>query len=471
MSTPYNSWEAWSQSYIAPVVRAHLSSPTIIAWWGDEDIVSINFTVRAFDSSYVLFGPPEPAEGTIEIIDLEQKYNPVLNSGLTDGMSLSFQLGLYKPNFLKDTISWSDLADTGMDWETAEEFYTWDTLYTIQQVITSWQPYGEFRTTEWIYDTATHIVTIHFTDWVYDTLMIDNRAEAKKPRVSDSFNFLDDLLEQSDSLNDFSPTYETWNYSATCVYRDTQARTINDCVTACEGHLFTLPDGSFILSYFDGFYGTGITIYDEDVESYDIKQTSAATYDSVCVELLNPALKQQQLCNFEDASYFVNRYVPLSVDKLYDVQYVQYTQPKSSPNTVYFLYYDWTVTTLEWRASSSLSLKNLSVYGRVLEGIYIPIYDMAGFMPYEIKDNPYIQEENHCQQLVTHLSTFLSLPYSIITFTIRGCPSLWVGANIHITSELYSIDADYTIIEINFSYTGSVSTIITAQRRFLNGSI
>ena len=89
---------------------------------------------------------------------------------------------------------------------------------------------------------------------------------------------------------------------------------------------------------------------------------------------------------------------------------------------------------------------------------------MPSFSPYVIDKNMYVQTTAHAQQLVNLIDTFYSTLYNTVTITLRGCPGFWAGAIVHLTSSLYNIDADYVIINLEFTYNGAVHTTATLQR-------
>lgn len=516
MANPIASWSEWSQTTIEPYMEAVIHFPSGDVTIYDGDIAAVNIVGRMFESSHILFGPPEPMEATLEIVDIEQNYNPVYNDELTAGTQVDFYLGLRKygdAGTLGDpqVIQWDEPQQTIYNnqtvWTTV--FYTESMLrpghyyllvYEYQldsgeiiqeriQIPDNWfdrtiyaithlehvtvidaqlyeylplvEQYGVFYTREWTYDTATHTASIDLVDAMNEALMIDNRPDANKPNTNRVLKaFITTLLD----LYSYTPVPQYQDVYSVRVqytfYEETQAQTIAKGIEACQAAYFFHPDGEAIFCSFDGSYDTDIIITDEDVESYNIQQSSAAAYDSVSVDFMNVALEQKQLLFHENVDLSTSQYHPFTENRVYNLEYVH-----ARSNTAYaqWVYYDWNVSGLDYGTGTWTTIE---AYGRCVTGTPSQVISTAGNLPYVISDNYYIQTAAHAQAIVDNLVDFMNLPFNTVELTLAGSYGIWPGARLHLQSNLYNIDADYTVIGINFVYTGSVHTTVTLQRRF-----
>lgn len=517
MAIPEANWAAWSEPTIEPFMQAVIHFATGDAYIVDDDISSININGSMFESSNILFGPPVPTEASLNIVDFRQRYNPVLNSSLVAGIKIDVFLGL-KRNVedisLGDpqVIEWDDPQVTiynGQEvWTTV--FYTTQmlkpaahyllvyeyvldsgerieeqiqipsdwfdrTIYAIThvehvevieaqlyEILDAMQPYGVFFAREWSYDTSSHIATVDMVDRMNEALMLDNRADSLLPQTNrDMKSFLAWLLNlyMSSPSEQYSEVYTTrLKYS---FYENTQAKTICDLVQACQAGYFFMPDGTAMLCSFDGAYDTDIIITDEDVISYNIQQTSAIAYDSIYVDVANVYLEQKEIINLPNldlTNFFI---IPFTEDRVFKVDYVH---AASSDGSARWVYYEWFNNGLDYGSGRVWNL--IQAYGSCVQANITTQKSEVGQLPYEISNNYYIQSIEHAQALIYNLREFMELQYNTIGMTVRGSYGLWPGAHVHVQSTLYNIDADYTVIQLDYTYAGSVSTDLVLQRRF-----
>lgn len=111
-----------------------------------------------------------------------------------------------------------------------------------------------------------------------------------------------------------------------------------------------------------------------------------------------------------------------------------------------------------------INTEKFSIMGTIVDSNIVPVYNVEGMLPYEIKDNHYIQTKQRAMTLVDVLDASFVRPYQIVTITLRGGYGLWVGGILHLQSDIYGIDADYSIIGLKFGYNGAIDTTLTLQR-------
>ena len=531
MTMPVSNWSEWSQPSIEPFMEAviHLASGDVHLT--DNEISHINITARMFDSSYILFGPPEPATATLEIIDFEQAYNPVLNTDLVENVRIDFYLGLWPGDMssaevgenLVDSFDQPILVDYLGDecWATViritpeylvplrryrleysyaesgstdvrtesfivpsdwferhiyaivrpDQYQVVDVkIYEVQALL---QPYGVFFAQEWAYDTISHTASVDLIDSMNEALSLDNRASAALPAENILLEaFTEQFLQLYDGdtalIRDYSSgTLQSFNpllrYS---FYESDQATTVNKLVEALAACYFFLPDGSAALCHPTGAYLTDISVTDDDVESYDISQTSAYAYDSISVDYNATKLAQQTLKTVEDYAVDSNDQVLLfDTARVFKVDYLQYTAYSGdAPNPIF---YDWHCAgVFDLRAlNANPTWKELSAVGQVVESTTQRYSGIEGVSGYEISDNMYIQNATHAQVLYDVLDNFRQESYNTVMITLRGCSAFWPGAIISLTSNLYSIQDEYVIIELSFDYDGAVHTTLTMQKQ------
>ena len=515
MANPNIVWDEWSQPSIEPFMEAviHFTSGNITLT--DDDIYNVSETVELFDSSHVLFGPPSPATATLEIVDFAQQYNPTLNTELTAGTQVDFYLCMFPtedvpfgPNIVTSydvpiSVSYMDIdvyatlvhinatylkpkskyflefgyTYTGSTQDVAESFVvpgTWfeshtyalirEQEYTVNYVIIreceyDRQPYGQFYTQEWSYDSNTHTARVELVDAMHEELTLDNRADGPKPgRSTNLRTFFKSLIDLYQEPYYFSTYFNfTVPYS---FYYATQASTLGNCLVALGASYCFMPDGSSAVCDHTGIYDTGITLTDDDVEVYDIQQTSALTYDYTLVYAYLPSLENKAVVTYENFSTVPGTVIPLNVDGLFDVLYVLTEQT----NNVLYSTYTWNITGLYWSLTADYSL--FEIYGSVLRTSEVECSHIGGSSPYMLKDCKYIQDQDTAVQIASYVDSFYALQYNTIGVSLRGCPSIWVGARMHIYSALYNVDADYVVIKVDFTYDGAVHTNLILQRTF-----
>lgn len=515
MAFPVASWEEWSQPSIEPFMEIviHFPSGNVTIYDGGISNVSING--HMFDSSSILFGPPQPTEASVDLVDYAQTYNPVLNEELVAGIEVEFFLGLrgsgeaLGPGRIiqwdtdqqvsyNNQIVWATVFYTEHLLEPGHRFllvyqYTMDgseiieerveiphewfdrTIYAITheeqitvvdaqlyEILGSLEPYGVFYSREWSYDTVSHIATIDLVDNMNEALMLDNRSSGAMPSTDASLRTFTTMLLDLFSPVDSDVANDVYNTTLLLsFYEDTQAKTISNLVQACQAAYFFLPDGSAVLCPFTGAYDTDIVITDEDVITYNIQQTSAVSFDSVIVNQANVYLEQSKIVDYTDLDLSAHPILPFTAARVFNLEYVLGTKTSGSASWVY---YTWSIAGLDY---SNGQWPALEAWGTCVQANMIPIStSAAGALPYEIKDNYYIQTDEHAQAICSNIEDFLALRYNTVEFTLRGCPSLWQGARIHLQSNLYNIDEDYVVIDFSYNYTGAVSTTIVAQRSF-----
>lgn len=523
MAIPTIDWEYWSQPTIEPVMRVVVYFPSGTKTYNDDRLYSVDFSGTAFDSACTLFGKPSPTTGSISFIDYEQELNPTLNSELTEGIQIDLLLGLngyygegqLGPNLVREVEpneyvryngdnTWAipfwttEILDENaiyrlyFDYETANgdvgymertgtvselfqrpaswpDYNHFAVLYpeelnvsnfAVQTVASLWQPYGTFYAQEWTYDSSGYTASVDIVDGMNELLLLDNRPDAIMPGENvDLPQFLDDLI----SLN--VPSF-FGNVEALLVpytfYEDSQASTINKIVEALGAMLFFMPDGSIALSQHTGVYDTNITFTDDDLDSYSMQQTSAITMDSAIVYAMLPEnVESSEIANFSNIVLDSGDQVPFSRGRVMAVDYIAGVSTDHIAPT-----YAWDVTKLIFDpfGDNSITYNTFKVYGHTIDGSALPVANVTGTLPYEVKDNYYIQTREQAQHLVDILDMFIDKKYRILKVSLRGCYGLWFGARVNVQSAMYSIDATYVIIGIDFSYSGAVSTMLTMQR-------
>lgn len=521
MAEPTINWNAWSASTIAPIMKAviHLESGDIEVT--DNDISYVSYTLRSFDSQYIMFGPPVPGTASLEIIDYKQRFNPVTNHELIAGVQIDMFLGLRSTDIL-EKLGDNLIASVGMpQWVTwqGRRFYavpatttiilptdteyvlTFDTEladgstehvrrtvnnsissdYTIQialintdivavknlelrQRLDIWQPYGTWYAQEWSFDSSGSTCTVDMVDGLNDLLTLDNRADAQLPSVDVSLKqFLLELV--SLQLPNVMSTINASTRLKYSFYEGTQAKTINNCVVALMAWLFMMPDGEVALSSPHGNYTPNITLTDDDVIAYTIQQTSAITADSAIVHAMLPtSVEASEILSQNELALTRGTSIPLNVDGVQSVDYIVTTGLDTTG--IIDLFYDWDPASMRISTYSNMSVipEKTSTYGRCIECSDVPISEVAGTLPYVLSDNKYIQTINHAQAMSRILSDFINLPYNTLQVEIRGGYGIWLGAKIQLVSDRYAVKANYTVIGMSFTYDGSIATILTLQR-------
>lgn len=523
MAIPTIDWEYWSQPTIEPVMRVVVHFPSGTKTYDDSRLYSVDFSGTAFDSACTLFGKPSPTTGSISFIDYEQELNPTLNSELTEGIQIDLLLGLngyygegqLGPNLVREVEpneyvryngdnTWAipfwttEVLDEDaiyrlyFDYETANgdvgymertgtvselfqrpaswpDYNHFAVLYpeelnvsnfAVQTVASLWQPYGTFYAQEWTYDSSGYTASVDIVDGMNELLLLDNRPDAATPGENVNLSqFLDDLI----SLN--VPSL-FGNVSTLLVpyafYEDSQASTINKIVEALGAMLFFMPNGSIALSQHTGLYDTNITFTDDDLDSYSMQQTSAITMDSAVVYAMLPEnVESSELANFSNIVLDSGDQVPFSRGRVMSVDYIAGISTDHIAPT-----YAWDVTKLIFDpfGDNSITYNTFKAFGHAIDGSALPVANVTGTLPYEVKDNYYIQTREQAQHLVDILDMFIDKKYRILKVSLRGCYGLWFGARVTVQSTMYSISATYVVIGIDFSYSGAVSTTLTMQR-------
>ena len=459
---PNINWEYWSQDSIEPFMEAviHFSSGNVTIT--DEYIAGLSFTASMFDSSHILFGPPEPLEGSLEIVDFNQIYNPTRNSLLVAGIQIDLYLGLWQPGFN-------------------------------QQVLVK-QQYGQVFSKEWTYDSNTHTATIEFVDTIADLLLVDNRASSDVPSTDVKLEtFIFDLLSLYGTIsndlwftwgdfsawqwNSLSATWGTLKEASDAAhtaagtstdiilpysfYEDTQAATVNNGVEALCASLIADQFGDIHLFRLY-WYNTHITLTDEDVETYEFMQSSIATYDSVEVKAQLPSRKMGvSLLSIENQVIkYPNRF-SYTASRVYDT-YAVCTESSGSAYP-----YAWTadVVSFLWRRSTAIYFNKFVVLGSVIElNEQLSESNIVGDRPYSLNTNGYIPSVSTADYIASYLESFIYQEYFTLKVELNGCFGFWPGGLLRVKSALYNIDAEYSIASIEFNYTGSIHTVLTLQR-------
>lgn len=524
MAIPIVDWEAWSASTIEPTMQVivHFASGDVI--YDDSRIEAISLDLESFNSKSVLFGEPEPSTGSVSFVDYEQELNPTLNDELVAGVQIDIYLGLtgvtsstqLGPNLVdvveahqqviynRDTVwafpfTTTEALDRGtqymlsFDFEaedgsaghtqqigTVEELFIAPDIWpennhfavtyaedlvvsnlSVCEVYPILDNFGTFYAQEWTFDSNGSTATVDIIDGLNEILQLDNRASAAAPGEG---IFLDTalitLLQLNvDATSQIDHTTDIFKLPY-FFYEETQAATINSAVTALGGMLFMMPDGTAMLCDYTGCYDTGVTLTDDDVESYDISETSAITMDSAEVYALLPSNNEStEIVKYTNLEVTPGDFIPLQAAGVMSVDYLH-----TSGGDALLPIYDWDVVNLEYIGPSLTTFNELTVYGHVVEPSSIPVYQVKGNLPYSVKDNPYIQSIEQATHLVESLDAFIDMKYRIITITFRGCSGIWLGARLTINSARYNINAQYVVIGISFDYDGAVSTTLTLQR-------
>lgn len=522
MAIPDVDWQNWSQPSIQPRMRATVHFPSGNQVYTDDDIYSVDLNLHAFDSTCSLFGKPSPGTGSLAILDYNQNLNPTYNNQLVAGIQIDLELGLigyYDPAQLgpnkvvaikdheqvlyKNDTVWAFPFDTDVPLEenvqylltfnyamsdgsvgtveqigtVAELFFRpsywvdsahYAVTYPVDMDITDlavrtitdlWYPFGIFYSQEWSYDSSGFTATVDMVDATNDILQLDNRASGDAPFTNANLlNTTIDYLELS------TPVVNTSIESSTVIpfffYEDSQAATVNALVEALGGMLFPMPDGTYMLCDYRGAYETGVTFTDNDLESYSMEETSAITMDSaIVVAALPNNVESSEIVSFSNLDVAPGDFIPLNTGRVMSVDYINY-----ATDTSLHIKYNWDVVNLEYIGPSIDTLESLVVYGHMIDTTAMEVSNVQGALPYTIKDNNYIQTTAQAQYLVDALDAFIDLKYRILRVVLRGCPGLWLGGIVTVNSAMYNIQAKYVIIDVDFSYNGAISTLLTLQR-------
>ncbi len=484
MAAPRIDWEHWSQYSIEPFMYCviHFASGDVTIT--DDNIANISMSLYMFDSSYLLFGPPEPPTCSLEIVDFDQIFNPTNNSELTDNISVDFYLGLHNINYANFYVSWDFIHS--LTWAQASN-YTWSTINDLEPAPFSVQRYGTFLTQEWTYDTLSHTATVDLIGYTSDLLLTDNRLSGPTPTTNyDLRTFVETMLglyasDLEVSLTTWQDVSElTWSQAASYTwaslgqyesstsitlpylfYEDTMAATLNNGITALYSSFVYGPDNTpHLFRLF--WYSTGITLTDEDIETYEIKQSSIETYDSVDVHAQVPAKQDNvTLLSLENQEIKWPDTFEYSTPRVYQT----YAVETDREDTVYYAAWNASAVNFLWRVSTAQYFMKFVVIGST-----IVLTDrksstnVVGVTPYTLSTNGYIPSIAYAEDIMSYLTTYIFQKYFTLKVSLRGCYGLWVGAQINLYSELYGIDAPYIITQIEFNYDGAVHTELTLQR-------
>lgn len=524
MAIPITRWNCWGESTIQPKMQAVVHFPSGDQTYTNENIADINFSLSAFSSTDTLFGKPVANTGSISFVDYDQKLNPTKNSELIEGIKIDLYLGLVGyydesqlgPNIVDkqeentqvfyngDTVwaipFWTTEApslkeqyllsfnfempdgsigatskigtifelfivpDNWPDYTHLAIIYPSNLTVTnlsLRTVKELWDPYGTFYAQEWSYDSVGGTASVDLIDGMNNLLQTDNRASAAAPSINvNPVNFLRDLIELTGEALDITGVSSPVDTLPFCFYESTQSGTISDLVTALAAMLIFLPDGTMALSSYNGYYNTNVTLTDNDIDTYDIQQTSSVTMDSAVVDALLPEnIESSVLASYSNIDLAQGAIVPLSSGNIMTVDYIEALSHEDT-----LLRYTSDITAIYYENTTPITLDSLLVYGHAINSSAIPVFNMRGVLPYTISDNPYIQSVAHAQVLVDILDAFIDLKYRILSITLRGCPGFWLGAILTIKSDLYNIDAKYVVIGLDFSYNGAIYTTLTLQR-------
>ena len=516
---PTIDWDEWSAPEIRPYMAAIIYLPNETINISDDEIVSVNFFEYMFADNCVLFGPPNPGTGQLEIIDYEQRFNPMINPDLmTPNIKIELYLGLWPvssdtnlgPNIVTSfeqpvyatvdgQYTWATIIHTNDEYlhplgryrleysfSLADEseiyteyFYvpgTWfekhiyaitqDTQYTvydvkIQEVQSILQPYGTFYAQDWTYSSVTHITNVDLVDGLALLLTQDTSMYSLMPAQNqDSVQFLLSMLPDINISDNVVPT--TLLYST---YQETYPKTVNSLVEAIRSSLVVSPDNTMELFRYS-WYDTGITLTDHDVTEYILEQSSTALYDSITVEYQKPTLKSEEVI-FSEENLAIEDGLEFFYSRANVFDFTHFNCGYTSQ--IKMMRFILKPVSCIWVKSESISLNNDltkgTLYGRVIEYSTYAISYGTGSHSYSIVSNNYIQTKEHAEAIVDTLAENIFLPYFTIRVTIRGCYGIWVGGLINVYSEMYGIDNQYIITQVDFDYNGGVRTTLTLQRR------
>lgn len=424
MAVPVIDWSDWSASTIEPFMEAviHFQSGNVTLT--DENIVNVQFDALMFDSSHVLFGPPQPITGFLEIIDYNQIYNPITNAELIDNIQIDLYLGINVSGTAKKQL------------------------------------YGIFFAQEWAYDTSTHITTVDFIDKVDELLTVDNRLDGLVPTKNQDLQaFLVALLDLSGHTwvnHLLISNTVTLPYS---FYEESMASTLNNAIEALMASYIYAPDGIGHL-FKEYWYTTGITLTDEDVDSWEFMQSSIQTYDSVDVKAQLPFLKKEEvLVSFDSTALQASTTYDYTATHVFETYGFQASTANS---TIPIVIYNANILGIYWRNSSNILYDTFSVIGSVIKFAEQQV-SVVGNRPYTITNN-YIPTISYAAQISQYLESKIFEDYFVLKCSLRGCYGLWVGGLISVDSDMYDISGTYTIVGLSFSYNGAVHTNLTLHR-------
>lgn len=518
MAHPTIDWDIWSAPTIYPSMKAVIHFPSGDIEYSDDDIASVSFELSAFDTNAILFGAPTPGTGTLDLVDYDQALNPANNKELQAGINIDLYLGTHSTDgheFLGENliasvkdpqwVTWQGSrfyavpatttiilptnteylltfdyvlsnGSTGSVAKSVSNYITEDYTINIALLNTSivqvsnlqlrerlihWEPYGCWIAQEWTYDSEGHTASVDIADRMSDLLLLDNRRDGPAPAKSV------DLLDTTEEYLSLYMTPEVTFDSDIALnhffYEETPAKTVNNLVTALSAMLFFLPDGSLVLSQANGVYDTDITLSDEDIFSYNIKQTSAVTWDSVSVVAYNTSLAQgSSLASFSNITFAQPTELPLSASKVFSVDYI--STDTSFDNFVPYKWYIDSIVYGTYDLVQNRMLSSLEVLGSTVTGTALTFTNTNGTSPYTISDNMYIQSADQATAMSNALDAFLDLEDRVVDVTLRGGYGLWLGAILTLNSAEYAINSRYIITNLSFSYDGSISTTLTLQR-------
>lgn len=531
MAFPEANWSDWASSTIEPFMKAVIHFPTGDVEVTDDDISNVSLSLAAFDSSATLFGTPTPSTGSLDIIDYDQRFNPTNNSMLQAGIQVDLFLGLkgifseeqLGPNLVgaiedpvqvvyNRDVTWAYPFRTNQqlakntqyvlmfdytleDGSAASEFkigniqelfvrpsnwHDWDhyaVVYPQQMEISNLRistvnstltyKYGTFYVQEWSYDSVGFTASVDLVDGINDILTLDNRSDGPLPSTATT-NLLDFFIEYLElSTPDVVTTFTSGTVPYT-FYEASQASTINKLVEAVGGILFALPDGTIVVTNPAGAYDTGVTLTDDDIETYSIEQTSAITMDSAQVNAMLPTVvESSEIVKYTEAAVnTTDDTFPLNAARVISVDYLNFNMASSDANQYFYMFpYTWDPVNLYFTGTMAVHKSaEVIVLGKVISNTPVPVYNSLGALPYTIADNDYIMSKEQAQVLVNKLDAFIDMRYRVIKITLRGAPLFWIGGKLRISSAMYDIDADYMIIGIQFTYNGAIATTMTLQR-------
>ena len=327
--------------------------------------------------------------------------------------------------------------------------------------------YGTFYAQEWSYDSVGFTASVDLVDNINDILTLDNRADGTTPSTSSTnlLNFLVAYLRLS--TPDVEATFTSGSVPYT-FYEASQADTINKLIEAVGGMMFAMPDGTIVVTNSAGAYDTDITLTDDDIETYSIEQTSAITMDSAQVNAMLPTVvESSEIVNYtEVAINSTDNTFPLNAARVISVDYLNFNVAAANTNSYFYMFpYTWDPVNLYFNGTGMrLESAELTVLGRVISATPVPVYNSLGTLPYIIADNDYIMSKSQAQSLVDKLDAFIDMRYRVISITLRGAPQFWLGGKLHVTSTMYGINADYMIIDVQYTYNGAIATTLKLQR-------
>lgn len=322
-------------------------------------------------------------------------------------------------------------------------------------------PYGYMYTSEWSYDSSSHVATVEFYGEAANLLSKGNflnwDAPAQQQKVFDALIRTISSVEYVVTGYYEPPT--AWDVPYCCAM-GSFSDTLNSLLVASYANIAFSQNNTLWIFGYNGYPMHDITLTDGDVEAYDIESSSTITYDHSEVDYVS-SLSLEPHSNITSSNLVVqpDTQIGYSPENLVSVDYIRATNGITVP-------FDYNLTGLNfYNVPDGYSVESdITVVGTTIKASYTTLSVNSGQLPYSVSTNPYIHSKDHAHELCNLIDASLSNRARIISVTLRGCPLLWPGCQIAVSSDLFGIyGQNYVVIGIQFDYDGTVSTTLTLE--------